>query len=216
METKQSAKFVEELGRASAEKSAALESKLAEMSSELERRNVRVAELEKSNRDLRVENAKLQGEILHLKAQECGQGATYRAVVRKLMQTADFGKWCMSFADGAIALGQNWVLRRLMEVCPTLRLRKSELGWDPHSENRANVLQQKAQKELPDFTLLKELDKKEKAWTVEEVEQLEVDHDVDLDKVYDPLPEEWVCEDDNVPYIVDTASAEPLVDKRVS
>ena len=75
------------------------------MSSELDSRNNRVAELKKLTRDLRIENAKLQGEILTMKAQECGQGATYRAVVRKLMQTIDFGKWCMKFADGAIAWG---------------------------------------------------------------------------------------------------------------
>ena len=41
-----------------------------------------------------------------------------------------------------------------------MRLRKRELGWDPHGEDRINILQQKAQKEIPDFTLLKELDKK--------------------------------------------------------
>ena len=50
----------------------------------------------------------------------------------------------------------------------------------------------------------------------EEVEQLEIDHDADLDKVYEPLPEQWVCEDDDVPYIIDAALAEPMVDKRVS
>ena len=74
------------------EKSAKVESRLAEatakigeMRSELDSRNNRVAKLEKLTRDLRVENAKLQGEILTMKALECGQGATYRAVVRKLM-----------------------------------------------------------------------------------------------------------------------------------
>ena len=108
------------------------------------------------------------------------------------------------------------VLRQLMAACPNLRLRKRELGWDPHSENRTNILQQQAQKEIPYFTLLKELDKKQKAWTTEEVEQLEVDHDEDIDNVYESLPEQWVCEDDDVPYIVEAASAEPMVDKRVS
>ena len=69
---------------------------------------------------------------------------------------------------------------------------------------------------MPDFFLQKELDKKQKAWTAEEVEQLEVDHDPDLDQVYEPLPEQWVCEDDDLPYIVDDAPAESMVEKRVS
>ena len=125
---------------------------------DLELREKAVAELEGMNRDLertvrdlKVEAVRLQGQVLTVERQGATQGATYKMVVKKLVQTVGFGNWILEITNGAIEWGKNVVLRQLMKSCPRLLLKKSELGWDPHSEDRMNLLQQKAQKELPDF-----------------------------------------------------------------
>ena len=71
-----------------------------------------------------------------------------------------------------------------MASCPNSLLRKRALGWNSHSQQRTNILQQQTQKNIPVLTWLEELDKRKKAWTAEEVDQLDIDHDKDLETVY--------------------------------
>ena len=52
-----------------------------------------------------------------------------------------------------------------------------------------NLLQHKAQRELPDFPLLDELEQGGKAWSADEVAQLDVDHDPEVDEVLKAVPD---------------------------
>ena len=108
----------------------------------------------------------------------------------------------MRLTDGSVELGRNLALKELMDACLELRLRKSELGWDPKAVTRANLLQQTLFKPEPDFKLLKELQKLPHPLTLEEVRALKVDYDVDLDKDLGTVSDNPVCEDDGLPYIV--------------
>ena len=93
-----------------------------------------VGMLEQKNADLEQKVADLESENSTLKAQAAGQGSTYKAVVKKLMQTVDFGQWCYQLLEGAKMWGKNLVLKQLMESDPRLLLKKKSLGWDPYCE----------------------------------------------------------------------------------
>ena len=97
------------------------------------------------------------------------------------------------------------MLQQLMTACPQLLLEKSELGWDLECKDRIDLLQQRAQKEMPDFILLNELDKEKRAWSAEEVERLSIDYDDFLDEVIAPPPDTWVCAHDGMPIITDAS-----------
>ena len=128
------------------------------------------------------------------------------------MQTVDFGQWCYQLLEGAEMWGKNLVLKQLMESEPRLLLKKKSLGWDPYCEQRVNILQQKVQGKMLTFTLLEELEKAGKAWSAEEVAQLDVDYDKDLDEVYEEVPQDWPCEHDGKPFIAGADPSDSMVE----
>ena len=166
----------------------------------------RVAELEKDLGNKEEEAQGLRAANLRLQEEAAQQGATYKAVVRKLMQTKSFGEWILTLTTGAESWGKNLVLQQLMDACPQLLLEKSELGWDPECKIHTDLLQQRAQKEMPDFVLLNEFRKAKRAWSAEEVEQLSIDYDDFLDEVLAPPSDTWVCAHDGMPIIADASS----------
>ena len=119
----------------------------------------RVAELENNLGDKEEEAQGLRAANLRLQEEVAQQGATYKAVVQKLMQTKSFGEWILTLTVGAESWGKNLVLQQLMTACPQLLLQKSALGWDPDCKDCTDLLQQRAQKEMLDFILLNELKK---------------------------------------------------------
>ena len=137
-----------------------------------------------------------------LKGQQINQGDLCKEVVTKLFQTTEFGEWCVRLTDGAVGLGRNLVLKKLMDAYPELKLRKTELGWDPEAITRANLLQQTLLKAEPNFLLLKELQKSPHPLTLEEVRALKVDYDVNFEADLGTVSDNYVCEDDDVPFIV--------------
>ena len=68
-----------------------------------------------------------------------------------------------------------------------------------------NLLQQRAQKELLDFPLLTELEQGGKAWSADDVAQLDVNHDPEVDEVLEAIPDTWVCEHDEALFIAENA-----------
>ena len=168
----------------------------------------RVFELERDLGGKEEEAQGLRAMIQQLQEEGAQQEATYKSVVRKLMQNKSFGEWILTLTAGAESWGKNLVLQQLMEACPQLLLKKSELGWDPKSKDRVDFLQQRAQKEMPDFTLLNELEKEKRAWSAEEVERLSTDYDDFLDEVIAPPPDTWVCAHDGMPIIADASSTD--------
>ena len=67
--------------------------------------------LEKTVRDLKVENVRLQGRVLAVERQGATQGATYKMVVKKLVQTSGFGRWFLDVTYSAIEWRKNVVLK---------------------------------------------------------------------------------------------------------
>ena len=89
-----------------------------------------------------------------------------------------------------------------MAACPELWLRKSELGWDPYSETRSNILLQHIQKNLSNFKLLEHIKAAPSPLTLEEVKALAVDFDEDMHKDWGEAPEDYPCPNDNLPIII--------------
>ena len=181
----------------------------AEMKVEVQKQAAEIQGLQDQNKSLqeelalrKTEIAEAEQKMAELRSQQINQGDLCTEVVAKLIQTSGFGNWVVKLTDGSVELGRNLVLQELMEACPELRLRKSELGWDPEAVTRANLLQQRLFKAEPDFELLKELQKLPHPLTLEEIKELKVDYDVDLDKDLGTVADNPVCEDDGLPYIV--------------
>lgn len=144
----------------------------------------------------------LRAKIMQLQGREKNQAAVLRTAMKKIRQTANFGELCVKLSTAATGIGKHTALVNMMNNCPQLRLRKKELGWDPYAEIRANKLQQQVLKGEYDFKFLTEVEKLKQPLTPELLESLEEDYDVDLDHEWGETPEDYPCEDEDVPILV--------------
>ena len=137
-----------------------------------------------------------------MKGTQVNQGNLCKEVVAKLFKTVDFGKWCDQLTAGAVSLGKNILIEQLMKTCPGLRLRRKELGWDPSYVNHANKHLQNMITQEPNFKLLTHLQELSQPITLEEVEKLTEDYDLDVKKYWGDVADRYEYPDANVPYIV--------------
>ena len=158
--------------------------------------------MQKENELMKEQNEVLKAEVDELKKSQINQGLLCKGVVGKLFKTLDFGKWCMQLTTGAVNLGKNIVLEQLMKVCPMLRLKRKELGWDPSYSIRANKHLQNMITKEPNFKLLTHLQELSQPLTLEEVEKLTEDYDPDVEKDWGVMADRYEYPDANMPYIV--------------
>ena len=93
----------------------------AESNARAEAADKRVIEVQAQHAELQKKLANLQDEVTRLKDhQSVNQGELCQAVVTKLFQTQDFGKWYLKAMTGIANVGRNNVLEELMESHPDL------------------------------------------------------------------------------------------------
>lgn len=156
------------------------------------------------------EVARLETEVAQLRSQEVNQGVFANLVVKKLLQTTDFGELVVKMSVTATNIGKHKTLKTLMSEYPQLRLRKKQLAWDLFAKDRANKLQHELLKGEHEFKLLMKISKQEKPLSLEQLKDMTTDYDEDLDDVVGEMQEVYPCEDENVPLLclVNTPSAE--------